>query len=334
MNIALVLTVKNEARLLRSNLLYHRAIGACEIFVYFDGTTDNGKQTISDLDYVTAQDSVKADQYQEVHFLEKFTTNAKEHHTARQCLNTYDALQQCKEKGYDWLISIDADELVCTDFNDRSDLPNFFSQINQEVTIVNLKVREALQRQIAYDNVFAAETLFKTTHRYGSRFQKITKQVYNPFLKANQRFSFWYGQHMGKGAIRVASDTIPHNVHRYKNQDGSSPNVYEAGFVLHYHAYDVQDFIKKFTNFSSHPDTFLSGQKVNDLKLLLRDVVNISGMNASELEAYFADNIMFSEAEVTVLLKNTYFGFLKRYVAPLQEIASVKKVFMTQIETL
>lgn len=332
MTIALVLTVKNEARLLRNNLLYHKAVGLCHAFVYFDDSTDGGKKSIADLEFVTLQDSVSAEKYSGNPYLKKFTSQAKEHHTARQCLNTYDALAQSKKLGYDWLISIDADELVATTVHAVSNLSDFFNKVPTNVTVVNFETREALQRKPRYDSVFAEETLFKTQPNYDSRFKNITKKIYNPFTKQKESFSYWYGQYLGKGAIRVKNELIPHNVHRYRHQDGTKPLQLNAGYLLHYHAYDADDFIKKFTNFSNRPTTYLSGTKVQRLKLLLRDVVNTSGMNQEALETYFKENVMFSKKEVQRLQKNRYLGFLKRTPPPLQEITTVQQVFRTKID--
>ncbi|MAY53903.1 MAG: hypothetical protein CMC75_11660 [Flavobacteriaceae bacterium] len=331
MKVALVLTVKNEERLLRNNMLYHRAIGAEHIFVYFDGTTDNGKQRITDLDFVTSQNSVAAEKYQHLDYLTKFTSQAAEHHTARQCLNTFDAQQQCKSLGYDWLISMDADELVCTDISVVSKLPDFFNKIPSDVDVVYFQTREAVQRKVWYTNVFADETLFKTVPTYRSRFKNIQKVFYNPFSEETVKFSYWYGQTMGKGAIRIGKEVIPHNVHRYKTIAGQKPKSIKAGYVLHYHAYDATDFIKKFTNFAAHPDTFLSGNRVESIKLLLRDIVNKSDRSPKQLEAYFKDNLMFSAAEIDALKQNRYLLFFRRNPPPLTEITSVQKVFQFEI---
>lgn len=111
MRVAIVITAKNEERLLKQNLRYHFALGLHKAFVYFDGVTDKGPETIKDLTGVVIQDSVEPEKFKHLEFLDKFTSNAKEHHTARQCLNTYDAKLKCQQEGIDWLISIDADEL-------------------------------------------------------------------------------------------------------------------------------------------------------------------------------------------------------------------------------
>jgi len=333
MRIAIVITVKNEARLLRQNLLYHLAIGVTHAFVYFDDTSDNGKDTISELNFVTISDSVKSERYMDRPYLNKFTSKAKNHHTARQCLNTYDAFQQCKSLDIDWLISLDADELVCTSNEKPSHLVSFLHRVPENIDIVYMNTLEALSRKSAYMMVFAEETLFKTQPTFGGRFKNIVKRVYNPFTKSNVKYSYWFGQHMGKAALRIASEIVPVNVHRYRMRDGSEPEHIRDGYILHYHAYDIQDFIKKFTNFANRPNTFLSGNKVNSLKLLLRDVVNTSGMSQQALGVYFEKNLMFNKNEVCRLQKNRYLWFFKRTLHPLREITSVKKVFESKINT-
>ena len=326
MKIAVVLTVKNEKRLLRNNLLYHDAIGVDRIFLYFDNTTDHGKESISDLEFVTINDSVSAKKYGHLYYLEKFTSQAIEHHTARQCLNTFDAQQLCEKEGIDWLISLDADELICTHFIEPSNLKSFFKEIAENVEVVNFNTLEVLQQRESYGNVFLEETLFKQNRKLKNS-RAIYKKLFNPFTETSTKFSWWYGQHLGKGAIRIGRDIIPHNVHRFKRLDGSKTETVNKGNILHYHAYDAADFIKKFTNFRNRPNTFLSGNKVESIKLLLRDIVNTSGMDAAELKEYFKENLLFTEAEVQDLKKEKTYFLFKKLPSPITEIFSVQEVF-------
>lgn len=327
MKIAIVLTVKNEKRLLRNNLLYHKAIGVDKAFVYFDNTTDAGKESIADLDFVRTSNSVPSEKYVHLNYLKKFTSQAKEHHTARQCLNTFDAKQQCIEENIDWLISLDADELICTDIERPSDLKAFFKNIAGNVEEVNFKVLEVLQRKKSYRNVFREETLFK------SNIYAFPKSFYNPFTKSMQEFGWWYGQGVGKGAIRVNSDLIPRNVHHYQKMNTNKPITIKSGNVLHYHAYDTEDFIKKYINFSDRPNTFLSGRKVESIKLLLRDIVNSSGLDGKQLENYFIENLMFDEKEIKKFKKGRKYGFFKIKPIPLKEITSVKRTFENLLQS-
>jgi hypothetical protein len=321
MKIALVITVKNEERLIRNHLLYHKAIGVDRAFVYFDNTTDNGRETIADLNFVTISNSVRAENYAHLNYLHKFTSQACEHHTARQCLNTYDAQTICESEKIDWLISIDADELITDSLEDSSNLKSFFKTVPHNIEVISFKTLEVLQRRMHYQNVFAEETLFK--------FNRVAfyKYINNPFNFTKLKSTWWYGHEVGKSAVRISSSVIPHNVHHFIRKDRSKPLRLFAGYLLHYHIYDANDFIKKFKNFANRPNTFLSGNKVVELKLLLRDVVNKLDLEEYELKNYYKENILFGAKSVIKFKIGRRYIFFKIKPKPLGEIKSVKKTF-------
>src|SRR5690606_14102293 len=295
MKVAVVMTVKNEARLLKQNVLYHLGIGVHKIFVYFDHTTDDGAETIRDLEAVEINVSVATKTYQDKPYLEKFWSNAHEHHTARQCLNTYDAMQKCQAEQIDWLISLDADELFLSSKDGLITIHEFFKEAGQlKADIITLKPMEVVARKMAYHNVMLEETLFKTQKNFQSKFDQIYHKVYDPYNQTHKTVSFWLGHTMGKAAIRVQSAAIPYNVHRYVSVDGGEPlKTISMGYLLHYHIYDFEDFIKKFQNFKEHPDTFLSGNKIEDLKSLWIRLINDTNHSSEYLKCYFEENLLF-----------------------------------------
>ena len=167
MKIALVMTVKNEERLLLQNIYYHLAIGVEKIYIYFDGTTDNGPNLIKNIEGVEGNKSISATKYKSYNYLRKFNENAKEHHTARQCLNTFDALRKCKLENIDWLISLDADELMITNELGTESLQDFFNSYSgTNIELINLRPLEVIARRERYDQVMAEETLFKLKKTY------------------------------------------------------------------------------------------------------------------------------------------------------------------------
>lgn len=329
MKTALVITIKNEARLLRHNLLYHFALGVDKAFIYLDGTTDNSKETIEDLEQVVIASSVPRDKYAHIHVLEHFIETYETHHTARQCLNTYDAKIKCKELQIDWLISLDADELVSlskTEFK-KGELKPFFKQLDPSIDEVRFRTFEVMSTKTAYNNVFAEETLFKGKWKFISRFDMLYKRIYNPHTKTHIKTKFWYGQNQGKSAIRVSSDLIPKNVHRYISESGKSHQKKEVPYLLHYHAFDYEDFVKKFTNMSNHPDNHSSGRRVEHLKLIWRDVVNMYRNDPGYLKLYFKDNVLFSTGEIRFYkLKSLLFFWPKE--KSLVKISSVAQCFI------
>jgi hypothetical protein len=335
MNTAVVMTVKNEARLLRQNVLYHLGLGVTKIFVYFDNTTDDGLKRLSGLEHVETSNSIKAEKYKDLYYLEKFWSNSDEHHTARQCLNTFDALQKCKAQDIDWLISIDADELFLTCKDGSVSLEHFFEDANkQNASIVNLKPLEVVTQKMAYKHVMLEETLFKTQKNFKSKFDHIYQNIYNPYTKTSKTVSYWLGHTMGKAAVRVSETVIPKNVHRYKSLDGRSLKLVNMGCLLHYHIYDSEDFIKKFKNFKERPATFLSGNKIEDLKSLWIRLVNDSTFSKAYLENYFKENLLCSPKKLKRFHKTRFFNILKRKEPALVDIDFPKRILVSRNKLL
>lgn len=321
------MTVKNEARLLKQNVLYHLGIGVTKVFVYFDNTTDDGSQKIKGIKGVEINDSVSAETYQHISYLEKFWSKADKHHTARQCLNTYDALQKCKTQNIDWLISLDADELFLAKLDDSISLEMFFKNAKeQNAIIINFKPLEVVARKMAYNSVMLEETLFKTKKNFKSKFDQIYQKIHDPYNKADKLVSYWLGHTMGKSAIYVKSSVIPYNVHRYESYNNEELKSINTGFLLHYHIYDFEDFIKKFQNFKDRSSSFLSGNKIGDLKSLWIKLVNDSRNSEDYLKQYFAENLLYNSNKLKRLNKTRLFNIFKRKEAAVVEINVVKNV--------
>ena len=325
MRVALVITVKNEARLLRQNLWYHLEIGIERIYVYFDGTTDNGKELISDIEGVETNNSVSTETYKHLKYLEHLCNNIDIIHTARQCLNTYDAQMKCRDLGIDWLISLDADELFLTDYKTPISLSHFFEPL-KSFDVVQLQTLEVLANKMAYDKIMLEETEFKLQKNFKSHFNRIYYSFYNPYDKTSITHSYWLGHNMGKLAIRVDSNTIPKNVHRYKTINGEPLKSITKGYLLHYHLYDFEDFVKKYQNFKAHPNTFLSGNNIGTLKTLWRDMVNDEQFDEMYLKDYFEKHILIDQKKRRQLQHLRYFPFIKRKLSAIVNVTQPKEV--------
>ena len=336
MKIGLVMTVKNEERLLCQNIFYHKAIGVDSIFVYFDNTTDNGFNLIKDIQGVITKKSVLPDKYIGIPELKKFWGNADEHHTARQCLNTYDALQQCRVCNIDWLISIDADELLLTDLKGKINIKDFFANcFENNIDIVQLVPLEVIARKFNYNLVMAEETYFKTKKNFKSKLDQIYKKVYNPYTNKYITTSYWLGHTMGKAAINVKSNIIPYNVHRYSLVDPHRKiKKIQKGFLLHYHLYDFKDFKKNYEKFKDHPPYFLSGNTIEKLKSLYINLVNDSVYNEEDLEKYYKNNLQFTPKKIKKLNKTRLFNLFPRKEKAIVKIAYPKQVLKSYLDDM
>ncbi|WP_417214472.1 glycosyltransferase family 2 protein [Bizionia sp.] len=328
MDVAVVLTVKNEARLLKQNIYYHLGIGIKKIFIYFDGTEDGGRELVQDIEDVECLDSIVTNKYDNLPFLKKFTDSKLKQHTARQCLNSYDAEQRCIREGIDWLISIDADEFFIPSIEDGTNVSQFFNHAEfQGYEIIRLGVFEVIPRKMEYANVVLEETLFKTKKNFKSKFDQIYFKITNPYIDSKIITHFWLSHNMGKCAIKVGKKLIPHNVHKYRAiKESGSVKTMNRGHILHYFQYDALDFIKKSKNFKLHPEYYLSGKRIGKLKALYIKLVNDPNMSEEELFDFYRENLLFDKFKMKRLNKTRAFNILPRREKAVIEIKKPKMI--------
>lgn len=327
MTAAVVLTVKNEARLLPQHIAYHLGIGVKQVFVYFDNTTDTGKEEIQHLPNVIARNSITPAELEPQPYLQFFFDRSEAHHTARQCLNTYHALQCCKQMGIDWLISIDADELLLTPEKGEMPLVAYLQEAaSQQLDVIQLAPMEMVNRQLHYKQVMAEETLFKTQKNFKSKFDQVYRRIYDPYTKTYLKSSYWLGHTMGKAVLRVNANILPKSVHRYQHIDNRPLKQAYLGHVLHYHVYDITDFIKKYKNFKNRSRTFLSGTKIEPLKQLWIRLVNDPDYSYEALEAYYKTYVLYHKKALAKLYKTRVFNILKRQQPAVVEIHVPKRI--------
>lgn len=307
MKLALVITVKNERKLLRDNLIYHHYLGIEHFYVYLDGTDDGTEETIKDLPYVTISNSVDPALYRNQPEIQEFLEQHAEHHVARQCLNVYHTQSLARGAGFDWLISLDADELLCVDplHSYPNQLIDFFNGVDPGIEMVRFTTLEIVQRKTTYKSVFSEETLFKKSGA------KLHHLLYDPFKHRIFRIRKFYGQTMGKAAIRTSVLCKPRTTHKFVGLDERDLVRVWQGYLLHYYGYDFDDFIKKYRNFKHRPDKHLSGNDVEYIKRLWRDMVNRSEMSIDDLRAYYQRWILFHPREIARLSRSKILGIIK-----------------------
>ena len=109
------MTVKNENELLRNNILYHNFIGVSSFYIFNDNPDHKLEEVFKDLDYVKIFPVVAKKDFENIPECRLFINKYYEHLAARQSLNVMKALELAYNDGSSWLISIDADELICPD---------------------------------------------------------------------------------------------------------------------------------------------------------------------------------------------------------------------------
>ena len=320
MAIGLVITVRNERSMLRSNLLYHRFLGVEHMWVFDDGSDDGTSETIADLSNVERRDTVNPDDFNSRPELADVVRRFHAHVTARQALNTVQAMEEARAAGCDWLLAIDADELVALDLDEAvpGSLPLMFEQVPGPIEAVRFRTLEVVQRRLAYGDVLVEETLFKRPDR------RATRETYDPFARKTSRIPVLYGHSEGKMAVRLSVDAIPYTPHRFVRRTGGRLRASALGFLLHYYCHDFEAFVSKFQLMRDHPDRHLRGTRVALQKRLWRDVVNRSGMDEGELEEYYRRWVMFDEPTIDRLSRTSRILGRAR-PSPLVEVRSAQQ---------
>lgn len=324
---AIVMTVRNEQDLLRSNVLYHRHLGIERFYVFLDGTTDRTPETVSDLDAVTILPSssgetfLEAGTHRDLHArsprLREVVLKSASHHEARQMLNTIVALERARDEDIEWLISLDPDELLSLDpdATTAGELVDFLAAQPSGVEAVSFPTSEIVQRRTTYENVLAEATLFKHERSWVPRplydpyRRQVRRHFYEPRkvlglpIPKRKTLSWWYGHRLGKSAVRTRLDLLP-RVHTFRRFDGGSLETKSAGRLLHYLLYSADDFVKKFKNYVSHPDTLVSGHALSYRKRVWIDMVNDPSFSEADLRDYYDRWVAFDEDELAGMKKS------------------------------
>ena len=157
---------------------------------------------------------------------------------------------------------------------------------------------------MAYEHVFAEESLFKAPG------VKLDRLVFDPYRQNNLTIKGYYGQTKGKSAVRTSVPAKPKTTHKFIRLDGPDLNTLWKGELLHYYAYDFEDFIKKYENFKHHPNTYVAGSRVEDIKQLWRDLVNDPNMTEEALRRYYQRWALFSPREIKRLKRDKRLGII------------------------
>jgi len=318
--VGLVITIKNEESLIRQNLMYHHHTGAEHVYVYDDGATDSSLDRIQDLPFVTIRNSVSPDELKVDYPITYLTKKLQTHHTARQCLNVLHAKQLARDRGIDWLVSIDADELLLPHLTDRDrKLPELFLHLPNDVHEVHFPVLELLQTRPDFNEVFEEGTFFQSPRH------TIPRKISDPLQKRVIKNHKLIGHTQGKAAVRTSSDLTPHTVHQFTSPDRTPHKRVAAGQLLHYNMYSYANFVNKFRNFKDHADTFIHDNQVDYLKRMWRDMVNSGEFTEEYLKQYYLDNLVLKPETLRKYSARSFWGL---FPARVIEITLVREFFL------
>lgn len=155
---ALAYTVKNEARLLPSGIEYHLATGCSRIYVFWDNTTDDAPELIKHYPQVIARCSYRPEELADAPpWLAKLLTWWETELDVRKIANTYYAALDAARHGIEWLVSIDADELVLMNRSEQvleNHVPQYLAKTPDRFDQVLLPNLESVPTSAVSENPF------------------------------------------------------------------------------------------------------------------------------------------------------------------------------------
>ena len=192
----MVITRKNEARLLRRKLEYHWFLRVTRFHVFDDGSSDDSLRTIQGLPGLSCPDPEGLPDVPP-ELKDGILQARNEPWMARRKLATRWATPLARKDGGEWLISLDADELVMIEDPTRGAIQDLFLDCPADVDAVFFRdTYEVVPRGCDPDVDVSSRVLFKTP-AYSKRHRR---EMFDPIR--DRRFAV--GGHLGHEAGKTA----------------------------------------------------------------------------------------------------------------------------------
>lgn len=255
--VAIASTVRNPGPSITSFVRHHLASGVDSILLFFDDPDDPWIDAVPDDDRVSciACDAELRSSWAD--WPERALVD--EQVMARQILNVELALQVARNAQIEWLVHLDADELL--DCAERS-IPEYLAGRDgaiDQVTFLNLEVIPETDDVL---DMFREMTLFKRNPRTlpdPAQQRELLARV--PQLR--DRWFFYYT--IGKSAVRVRPGARPDGVHRFRHVNGAlRTEIVDAPRILHYMNAGFENFWRRYQTWGRFPDHWFGGELIRD----------------------------------------------------------------------
>ncbi len=235
----IVTTVRDPGPSLVSFLQYHRRIGFDHIFVFFDDPHDPWLAVARSHPDVTALPCTPELRQQQRARVEGFEAQAPlldSDVMARQVLNADHALWLARERGADWLLHLDVDEL----FLAVESVDAHFASIPDHVGQARYLNFEAAPQVMEMADHFRSVTLFKVHPALCS------PGALEGWLSATGRRFFFTAYDNGKAAVRVVPGAAAWGVHQFAGPPGLQTVQLGYPCVLHYVNCGFENYQRKY----------------------------------------------------------------------------------------
>ena len=279
--VGIVSTIKNPHHL-EFWINYHQKIGIDKFYLFDDDnqsvlkTGNNIKRYVYNDDYL--------EKLKECSLFIKFGPSFKEEVMSRQILNCQIALKDAELDGIDWLLHIDADELLYFEKKDGEyeTIGSRLMDVPKNIDWLIILNYEVLVDKENADNCFTDLSFFRNRKK-ASKFKA-------------------YGN--GKGLCRVKKEMEPAGVHEFYNNklDKDRHMILAHTQILHFCSCRFDDWKLKYENLGDFPDHYWnlpSNNKVFDFHAKSRDIRND---DFDKKKQFYKNEFVLSNEEIKIMM--------------------------------
>ncbi len=259
MKIAVVTSLLNAEDVLETFIEYHKRIGVDHIFLFFDDPNDQCFNRVSNLTSVTSfQNGMQLrKRWESTKAFDQFHPFIQREVMARQILNMEVAVQECLEKGIDWILHIDIDELF---YSPSKTVHEHFEEMTklgfENIQYLN---HEAIPETLEIKNYFSEVTLFKrnleTIKNHTARIKD------NRLTDTGDKYFLFYTN--GKSAAKISKDLFPKGIREFHTT--GDIKIVTDPCILHYPCCGISHFRRKYKTLKDFGDKWFGKDEIQEL---------------------------------------------------------------------
>lgn len=298
--VALVTTLRNPGPSIASFVKHHLRVGFARIFLFFDDPDDEWIALVPDDERVAV---IPCDQHLRDCWADWPEQRAQvdEQVMARQILNAEVALQLARGEGIDWLVHLDADELL----DCEAPIPTILAGVDPVILQITFPNLEVMPECADVVDMFRELTLFKRNPR-GLPRGRFTAEQEAIIARCRPWSGCWFFYYtIGKSAVRVRPGVRPHGVHLFATPDGgTTTHVVTNPRVLHYMNAGFENFWRRYQTWGAFPDHWLGGElirdRISDFHLAARDIVRTGDRELAR--RFYRDHVVVTDRSLVAAL--------------------------------
>lgn len=260
MKTALVTTLRNADATLDYFVAYHLSVGFDHLFLFFDDPNDASFDRYEGYPAITAIRNTKSLHRQ---WLQTWSATenypfANQEVMARQIMNADVAVQMARQRGVDWLLHIDSDELF---YSPNESVADHFAGLSARgLDVTRYLNHEAMPETSRIQNFFTEVSLFK---RNRNTFTPQQANWFSSHVELQGPYFSFYDN--GKAAALVTESTRPMGVHGFEGT--TEPVCLTCGpVILHFPCCGFDHFLAKYQTLGKFGDRWFDrGEAITEV---------------------------------------------------------------------